>query len=240
MAHVAVDRNVSEQVRDIIFDAIKSIRKKSKRPDTIPIIEHITRNPTNFKEVELRDSISKLVDSGILINKKTKQDLDSFFVNEGTSIDNTLQVQNNTLPDITPEDIETPNYTLDHASTKSYSDSFNDLKGAVNNNTETFSAFKSFVLDELHKIKDKVYNLGLQNPDGSGLVENLKQEIKFLMEEISSKSLIIKILVENINNHENLKSNNFLYNDFTYGNKHTKSKRCNNNLSNTPEKDFKY
>ena len=123
---------------------------------------------------------------------------------------------------------------------KSYSDSFNDLKGAVNNNTETFSAFKSFVLDELHKIKDKVYNLCLQNPDGSGLVENLKQEIKFLMEEISSKSLIIKILVENINNHENLKSNNFLYNDFTYGNKHTKSKRCNNNLSNTPEKDFKY
>ena len=42
----------------------------------------------------------------------------------------------------------------------------------------------------------------------------------------------------NINNHENLKSNNFLYNDFTYGNKSTKSKSCSNNLSNTPEKDF--
>ena len=78
MADVAVDRNVSEQVRDIIFDAIKSIGKKSKRPDTISLIDHITRNRTNFKEVELRDSISKLVDSGILINKKTKLDLDSF------------------------------------------------------------------------------------------------------------------------------------------------------------------
>ena len=33
----------------------------------------------------------------------------------------------------------------------------------------------------------------------------------FLREEISSKSLIIKILAENINNHEYLKSNNFLY-----------------------------
>ena len=54
MADVAVDRNVNEQVRDIIFDAIKSIRMKSKRPDTISIIEQITRNPTNFKEVELR------------------------------------------------------------------------------------------------------------------------------------------------------------------------------------------
>ena len=98
------------------------------------------------------------------------------------------------------------------------------MKRAINN-TENFSAFKSFVLDELNKIKDKVYNLGLQNPDGSGLVENLKEEIKFLREEISSKSLFIKILAENINNHENLKSNNFLYNDFTYGNKNTKKSK---------------
>ena len=52
------------------------------------------------------------------------------------------------------------------------------------------------------------------------------------------KSVIIKILAENIKNHENLKSNNFLYNDVTYGNKNTESKSCNNNLNNTPEKDF--
>ena len=121
----------------------------------------------------------------------------------GKCTDNTLQGQKNTLPDITPADIETPNYTLVEASAKSDSD--NDLKGEVNNNTANFSAFKSFVLDELHKIKDKIYNLGVQNPDGSGFVENL----------------IIKVLAENINNHENLKSNNFLYNDFTYGNKNT-------------------
>ena len=68
MMDADVDRNVSKQARDIIFDAIKSIRKKSKRPDTISIIDYVTRNPTNIKEVELRDSISKLV-SGILINK---------------------------------------------------------------------------------------------------------------------------------------------------------------------------
>ena len=129
----------------------------------------------------------------------------------GKCTDNTLQGQKNTLPDITPADIETPNYTLVEASAKSDSD--NDLKGEVNNNTANFSAFKSFVLDELHKIKDKIYNLGF--------VENLKEEIKFLREEVSSKNLIIKVLAENINNHENLKSNNFLYNDFTYGNKNT-------------------
>ena len=160
IADVAVDRNVSGQVRDIIFDAIKSIKKKAMQPDTISIIEYITRYPTNFKEVELRDSTSKLVHSGILINKNTSAD------------------------------IETPNYTLVEPSTKSDSDRFNDLKGEVNNNTANFSAFKSFVLDELHKIKSKVYNLGIQNPDGSGFVENLKQKIKFLREEISSESLI--------------------------------------------------
>ena len=238
MLDAAVDRNVSEQVRDNIFDAIKSIRKKSKRPGTIFIIECIKRNPTNFKEVELRDSISELVDSGILINKKTKQDLDSLFINEGASTDNAPQGQNNTLPDITPVDTETPNCTLIETSTKRDRDRFNNLKGEVNRNTANFAAFKSFVLDELYEIKEKVYNFGIQNPDGSGFVENLKEEIKFLREEISSKSLIIKILAENTNNHENLKSNNSLYNDFTYGNNNTKSKSCNNNLSNTPETDL--
>ena len=49
MTDAAIDRNVRKQVRDIIFDAIKSFRKKSKRPDTISIIEYITRNPTNFE-----------------------------------------------------------------------------------------------------------------------------------------------------------------------------------------------
>ena len=68
------------------------------------------------------------------------------------------------------------------------------MKGEVNNNTANFSAFMCFVLDELHKIKDKLYNFGREKPDGSGLVENLKEEVKFLREEISSKSLIIKIL----------------------------------------------
>ena len=116
---VAVDRNVSEEVRDIIFYAIKSIREESKKPDTISIIEHIVRSPANFTEVELKDNVSKLFDSGILINKKTEQDLDSLFVNEGASTDNTPHGQNNTLPDILHVDIETSNGALIETSTKS-------------------------------------------------------------------------------------------------------------------------
>ena len=101
--------------------------------------------------------------------------------------------------------MENPNCTAVEASTKSDSDRYNNLNGKVNNNTTNFAAFKSFLLDELHEIKEKVYNLGIQNPEESGLVDNLKVEIKFSREEIYSKSLIIKVLAENVKNHENLK-----------------------------------
>ena len=80
MVDEAVDRNISEQVRDIIVNVIEPIRRKSKRPDTIFVTEYITRNLTNF-EAELRNCISELVDSRILINRKTEQDLDSLFIN---------------------------------------------------------------------------------------------------------------------------------------------------------------
>ena len=77
-------------------------------------------------------------------------------------LSNTLQEQNDFLPGITPVDTETLNCTLAESSTKSDSDRVNDLKGEVNNNTANFSAFKIFVLDELHKIKDKVYRIQME------------------------------------------------------------------------------
>ena len=64
MVDVAVDRNVSEMVRDIIFDAIKSIREESKQRDTIFLIERIIRNPINFTEVELRIMFQSLLTVG--------------------------------------------------------------------------------------------------------------------------------------------------------------------------------
>ena len=97
--------------------------------------------------------------------------------------------------------MENPNCTAVEASTKSDSDRYNNLNGKVNNNTTNFAAFKSFLLDELHEIKEKVYNLGLQNPEESGLFDNLKVEIKFWREAIYSKSLdgmyVISTLLEN-------------------------------------------
>lgn len=79
---LVVDKNVSEQRRNVIFDAIKSMREKSNRRDTDAIVEYVTRNLANIEGIEWRDSISTPADWGILINKKIKQDLDLLFVND--------------------------------------------------------------------------------------------------------------------------------------------------------------
>ena len=59
---LVVDKNVSEQRRNVIFDAIKSMREKSNRRDTDAIVEYVTRNLANIKGIEWRDSISTPAD----------------------------------------------------------------------------------------------------------------------------------------------------------------------------------
>lgn len=43
---------LSEQKGNVIFDAIDSIRKKSKWPNTDAIVVYVTRNTTNIKEID--------------------------------------------------------------------------------------------------------------------------------------------------------------------------------------------
>ena len=61
MTHIAVDKNVSEEICNIIQDAMKSFRKKSKRPDTDARVKYVKRNPTNIKGIELRDVFLRLL-----------------------------------------------------------------------------------------------------------------------------------------------------------------------------------
>ena len=65
---------------------------------------------------------------------------------------------------------------------------------------------------------------------------SLKKKIKFLREEISSKTLIIKIIAENIMKISNLIILFIMLLQMEKNN--TKSKSCSNNLSNIPEIDF--
>ena len=62
------------------------------------------------------------------------------------------------------------------------------------------------MMNELLEIKNKIERLNSE--DSKNCCTNLRHEIKYLKEEISSKNLIIKILAENTYNSGNNKSNN--------------------------------
>ena len=61
--------NVSETFKPHIFEAISTIRKNSKRPDSKPIREYIVNNSAcNINESFVLDTIRILVDQNILHN----------------------------------------------------------------------------------------------------------------------------------------------------------------------------
>ena len=62
------------------------------------------------------------------------------------------------------------------------------------------------MMDELLEVKNKIESL--ISEESKNCCTNLKDEIKLLKEEISSKNLIIKVLAENTCNSRNNKSNN--------------------------------
>ena len=62
------------------------------------------------------------------------------------------------------------------------------------------------VRNELLEVKNKIERL--ISEDSKNCCTNLRDEIKYLKEEILSKNLIIKILAENLYNSGNNKSNN--------------------------------
>ena len=64
------------------------------------------------------------------------------------------------------------------------------------------------MMNELLEIKNKIERLNSE--DSKKCCTNLRNEIKYLKEEISSKNLIIKILAENAYNSGNNKVTNVL------------------------------
>ena len=64
--------NVSETFKLLIFEAISTIRKSSKRPDSKAIQEYIIENSaSNINESFVLDALSILVDQNVLLNKAT-------------------------------------------------------------------------------------------------------------------------------------------------------------------------
>ena len=77
-----------------ILSWIKNIREKKKRPDSNATFEDLLKTDSTITEKSLLDSaLSKFIDLKLVINKKTPNGLDSFFlINDPTT--NTLESSN--------------------------------------------------------------------------------------------------------------------------------------------------
>ena len=102
--------------------------------------------------------------------------------------------------------IDTPDCTSTEPGIEKEEDQLNHLRRQFSKHKAQFSALKSFTMDELLEVKNKMESLNSE--DSKNCCTNLKDKIKLLKEEISSKYLIFKILAENTYNSGNNKSNN--------------------------------
>ena len=66
-----------------ILDSISMIRQKSKRPDAESIFMHLSSTgATNITMEVFEESIRLLIAKSKVVNRKTKQGLDSFFITD--------------------------------------------------------------------------------------------------------------------------------------------------------------
>ena len=191
-----------------ILDAILQIRGKSKRPDVESIFKHLTSNSaTNITMEVVEESIKILIAKSKVINKKTKQGLDSFFIAndqtepeiELTDIMNTTNtpscIQSDTPRKSVDQSEETP--CLSNINTQSLdSDKIEDFTARV-------VAIKAFFMNEIYELKQEIQSLKQKVNDGESFVNNknknniienlelqfslLQQENNFLKTEITQK-----------------------------------------------------
>ena len=73
---------LSTYYEDKIFSAIKYIRDRKQWPDVDAIFKYIAKNETsNISKDFIEDSMTKLLQEGKAINKKTSEGIDSFYSN---------------------------------------------------------------------------------------------------------------------------------------------------------------
>ena len=69
-----------------ILSWIKNIREKKKRPDSNATFEDLLKTDSTITEKSLlNNALSKLIDLKLVINKKTPNGIDSFFLTNDTT-----------------------------------------------------------------------------------------------------------------------------------------------------------
>ena len=181
------------------IDHIKTIRHKCV--DINAIFEYVNKNTaSNINESAIENFILQLTKQKIIINKKTPAGCNSFSL---TKKDN-----HEIVPEETPKapvisnEIDTPDCTSIEPVVENEEDQLNHLLRKFSKHEAQFA----MMMDEILEVKNKIERLNLE--ESKNCSTNLRDEIKYLKEKISSKNLIIKILAENTYNIGNNKSNN--------------------------------
>ena len=188
------------------IDHVKTIRHK--RADINAIFDYINKNATsNINKNVIENFISQLTKQKIIINKKTPAGCDSFCL---TKKDN-HEIVSEEIPKspVISNEIDTPDCTSTEPVIEKEEDQLNHLRRQFSKHEGQFAALKSFMMDELLEVKNNIESLNSEQ--NKNCCTNLKDEIKLLREEISSKNLIIKILAENRYNSGNNESSNSPY-----------------------------
>ena len=197
-----------------ILDSISIIREKSKRPDAESIFKHLSSaGATNITMEVVEESIRLLIAKSKVVNRKTKQGLDSFFITD-CQLEPEIEIS-----DITnsPGCLEkgTPNKTVGMSGeTPKLGNAKSPSLGVCN--IEDFTArvveIKEFFMNEIYELKQEIESLKQKiccgenfssNKNKNNVVENLElqfsllqQENNFLKTEINQKQKTIDKLLD--------------------------------------------
>ena len=178
-----------------ILESISQIRGKSKRPDVESIFKHLTsNNATNFTMEVVEESIKTLIAKSKVINKKTKQGLDSFFIiDEQTE---TVIETSDILNSLSCLHSDTPRKKGDASeetpiSCSMKTPSLDSFK--VEDFTARVVAIKAFFMNEIYELKQDIQQLKqkvngenfVSDKNKNNIVENLELRISLLQQENS-------------------------------------------------------
>ena len=178
-------------------DHVKTIRRK--RADINAIFDYINKNTASNFNKNVIENFLQLTKQKIIINKKTPSGCNSFNVNKKDN----HEIVSEEIPKslVISNEIDTPNCTSTESLVEKEEDQLNHLCRKFSKHEAQFAELKSFMMDELLEVKNKIESL--TSEESKNCCTNLKDEIKLLKEEISSKNLFLKILADNTYNSGN-------------------------------------
>ena len=211
-------------LKEYVLKAISELRTKKKRPDNNSICEYINKKlDTNSRNENIFTIILSLVDENIITNKPTKQGLPSYFIlneendneeeekeDENSNDDFNFDLLGTTSVDKSIKDNtdsrNEPNVKCDqHNLISKDVDEISFLKQSILNINAEIMAIKNFVMDELYSFNQTLDRVRTEQCDQTKFMKDMKN-----LTDENTKTLIIKILTENMNtiNKEKFITNN--------------------------------